>query len=607
MAVDFVKERSIKYFNKDFQGFKRDLIKFSQAHFSGSLQDYNESSPTMALIELVAYVGDVLSFYQDMQFEELKQESARQIKNVVAIAKQLGYKPAGKRAARGKQTFFIEVPATTLGKEVVPDPLYLPKLAKGAKVQGPNGVVFETLDVVDFNVSTTDYPVASVGSQFDNATGMPTFFAVKKDVEITAGETITESFSIGDFQQFFTLELTSADVIEVLNVTDSDGNSWYEVDYLAQELIFDENLNQTDDNSNVPYVLKLIPAPRRFITDRDPETEKTKLIFGSGDGINFDDELVPNLSDLALPLPGRRTFTTFSLDPQNILKTATLGMSPSNTTLTISYRVGGGSQTNIPPGSITAINEAVLDFGSTNLNAIKKSSVESSLEAINVSSTEGGGDAETISEIKSNSSAFFATQSRAVTKEDFMARVLTLPAKFGKPEKVYVKRNNTNSFAVDLHVLAKNENGFLTTASSTLKSNIKTYLTPYRMITDAVNILDSLIINLRLSFGIVVSPKFNRSEVLGKCLFLLKDYFDINKIQIGQPIIISDIASELQSMLGVVSVYKLDFINVFGTVDGLSYSSTRFSIVPRNNIIYCPENSIFEIKFPNTDITGAAK
>mgnify|MGYP001573394592 CR=1 FL=1 len=617
MTIDF-KERSIKYINKDWKSFKRDLVDFSQAHHSGVFQDYNETSPGMAVMEWAAYVGDVLSFYQDMQFEEIRQESARQIENVASFAKRLGYRPSGKRSSRAILSALVEIPATTLSGERVPDELYCPILRKGSKAQGPNGVVFETLTDVFFSASAptenTDNLRMLTGSQFDSTTGLPTFFALRKDVEVIAGETKTDTVSITSFEAFKTVELSYEDVIEVLSVTDSDGNTWTEVDYLPQEVVFDSVPNEASDNSVVPYVMKLKAVPRRFITDRDPTTNKTSLIFGSGDGVNFDDELIPNVADYALPISGRRDFTTFALDPQNFLKTRTLGMSPFNTTLTITYRVGGGSQTNVPPGSIKSFNAATLEFTSTGLDPLKKSAVVGSMECINVKKSDGGAPEETISEIKANSAAFFAAQNRAVTREDYIARVFSMPAKFGKVSKAFVRKDAVNDLALDIHVVTLDENNHLAQATTTLINNIKKFLTPYRMLTDAVNILQTDIINLRIEFGVVISPKYNRNEVLAKCLSVLRDHTDTSRMQIGQPLIFSDLNSLLQNVVGVISVYDLRIKNVHGTLDGLDYSdnygnSVKFDVQAstQSGILYCPENAIFQIKYSGKDISGESK
>jgi hypothetical protein len=570
----------------------------------------------MAILELQAFIGDILSLYQDMQFEEVKQESAQQIENVVSFAKSLGYRPQGKRAARGKETFFVEVPAITVNGQSIPDDSFAPILRAGAQVQGPSNTIFETLDDVVFSASSPDYPRLVTGSQFDSATGLPTHYAIRKDMEITAGQTIVETFKITTFQQFLQIKLSNPDVIEVLSVYDSEGNPWTEVDYLAQEAVFDADVNSDlTDNTDVPYLLKLVTVPRRYVTDRDPTDSTTSLIFGSGDGVNFDDELIPNLADYALPLAGRRTFASFAIDPQNFLKTQTLGLSPYNTTLTVSYRVGGGPQTNVIAGSIKTVTNAELDFSTTSLDATKKGAVVQSLECINVQKTDGGSPEETIGEVKANSAAFFAAQNRVVTREDYIARILTLPAKFGKPDKVYVRRDSINPLAIDVHVLARDADNHLQLASANLKANIATYLTPYRMITDGINILDAKIINLRVKFGVTVSPKVNRTEVLAKCLAVVQDYFDIDSQQIGHPIVVSELSANLQAVQGVISVYELTFTNVIGNAPlpgsqiTLPYSTTRFDVSHQrqNEIIYCPQDSIFEVKYPMVDIQGVSQ
>lgn len=617
MSINF-KERAIKYLGRDFQNSKRDLMEFTKAHHSGVFQDFNETSPGMALLELTAYIGDVLSFYQDMQFEEMKQESARQIENVTSFAKRLGYRPSGKRSARGIVSVFCEVPATTVNGARVPDEAYSPIMHASSKLQGPNGVIFETLNDIIFSASAPTENTSTIrlvtGSQYDTTTGLPTHFALRKDVEVIAAETVTDVVQIGSFEQFKTVELAGEDVVEILSVNDSDGNNWYQVDYLPQEVVFDASVNDDADSATVPYVLKLRPVPRRFVVDRDPTTNKTSLIFGSGDGLNFDDELIPNVSDFALPISGRSNFTSFSLDPQNFLKTSTLGLSPHNTTLSIDYRVGGGAQTNVPPGSIKSVNTALLDFTVTGLNPGQRSDVVGSIECLNVKKTEGGAPEETISEIKANSPAFFAAQNRAVTREDYIARVYSMPAKFGKIEKALVHRDAINALALDIHVLAKDENGNLAQATPTLINNLKRYLAPYRMLTDGINILRSDIINLRVDFGVVVSPKFNRTEVLAKCLNVIKEHLSVDNMQIAQPIVLSDLSSLLQNVVGVISVYSLKIKNVFGNMDGLLYEdntgrSVRFDTQAwtQNGILYCPEGKIFEIKYPNKDINGESK
>ena len=606
MAGKLTHEKTITRLGKDFDQLKTQLMDFAQAFQSGSFQDFNESSPGMALLEHVAYVGDILNYNLDQVFNEIKFETSRQVENVASFAKSLGYRPRGKRAAVLDEVFMIQVPATTNANgEIVPDDAYTPILKMGARVGGPNSTLFESLEDIHFTASLGRAVTASL---VDPTSGLPTHFALAKSVTMVAGETKEESFVVGAFEQFRTIELTNADVTEIISVVDSDGNDWTEVDYLAQDVVFDGAANVDGDNDVVPYILKLRTVPRRFVTDYDSVTAKMSLIFGSGDGISYDDELVPNIADLALPIYGRSSFTNFTIDPQNFLKTSSLGLSPFNTTITVKYRVGGGAETNVMERSVKNPVDIEMEFSSTGLDAAKVGTVESSVECRNPKKSDGGAPPETISEIKQNASANFSAQSRVVTVEDYVARISSLPAKFGKPEKVAVRRSQLSPLSIDAYVLAKDVNLHLTTASANLKRNISTYLSRFRMMTDGVNILDGMVTNLKVSFGVVVGSK-NRNEVLVRCIDTISSELHVDKMQIGQPISISALQAKIQAITGVISVYELVFTNMFGTVDGLEYSSARFDVWSNiaNNILYCPDNTVFEVKYPRRDIVGVAR
>lgn len=606
MAIDVKKERIISLLNRDFKSFKKDLITFGKAYATSSFTDYNESSPGMAMLEFAAYIGDGLNFYIDQAFNESGM-SAVIPENVAANAKMLGYKPSGKRPSIVNTSWAIEVPATTDAfGNVVPDSSYMPTLLKGSQSISKNGVFFETLDDIDFSSSLGR---EVTGSQFDQTSGLPTHFAIKKSVDSISGKTIVETFTITEFQQFRQIDLSNTDVIEIISVFDSSGNEWFEVDYLAQDWVFSADTNVNSDLDTVPYTLKLIAAPYRFIVERDITTGISTLIFGSGDGLNFDDELIPNVASYSLPLAGRRTYSSFAIDPQNFLKTRSLGLSPHNTTLTVTYRIGGGSDANVPAKSIRQVSSANLSFSSNSLNALKKGRTESSLGVINFLSANGGAPEETVKEIKANAAAFFAAQQRAVTREDIAARVLSIPSKFGKPSKVFVKPSDFGKFSYDIHILSNDSDGNLDIATPTLKSNLVTYLSKFKMLTDGINILDANILDIRCYFGIVVSQGKNKSEVIANCTAKLAEYFKQDSMQIAQPIIVSDVVSVIQSVSGVVSVYDISFLNVFGITDGLVYSSSRFNISEslKDGMLICPSNSIFQIKYKNKDIIGSAK
>ena len=603
------KDTTVKYVNKDFEGFKLDLMRYAQAHFSGSYQDFNESSPGMMMLELQAYIGDVLAFYLDQQFMEIRSTTARQLENVEAFAKMRGYKAKGKRAARCKVKWIVEVPANGDGK--TPYLAAAPIIYAGSQAIGPNGAIFETLE--DLDMSKTKNADGSnqlewTASKFSDASGtQASYFALRREVDMVAGTTVAITSSIPTFQPFYKLDLGTPDVQEIIDVFDDAGNQWYEVDYLVQDVVFDEIVNTGVDAETVPYVLRFRAAPRRFVVDRSLSEGTTYLQFGNGEGTKNDDDLIPNVANMALPVMGRKTFTNFALDPQNFLKTKGLGLSPqAGSSLYIRFRVGGGSESNVDSYTINKAGTVNLYINPSALSSDDADKVRTSIEVLNLAASEGGGGEETIADIKANADGFFAAQMRAVTREDFLAHVMSMPARFGRPVKAYTNNTEFNKYAVDLHMLSAASDGSLAFASEALQKNVKTYLTKLRMMTEGINIVNTNIINIGVHFGIVISTKFNRAEVLTNCLNAVKNYLKTDSMQIGQPISLSDIRSEIQRIDGVISVYRFEITNMKGPA--YTYSATYdIQANTANDIVYCPPDSIFEVKFPDSDIVGESK
>lgn len=614
MATTTQKKRNIRYLNRDFESFKRDLIEHLRIYFPDTVQDFNESSVGIMFTELASFIGDNMSFYLDKRVNESFLETAIEARNILKHAKQLGFKPFGKTAAAGVTDAYLKVPARTINQRVVPDMRYAGIIKKGAKLKSKSGKTYETLVDIDFNTvwngsGNPPSSLVAVGDR-DGQTKQPTTFVLKKTgVDIKAGETKTTTFSIGAYQSFKRLTISEDDVLEVLNVTDSDANTWYEVDYLAQDTVFDGLSNAGTDANDVPFVLKLRSVPYRFITDYNIATNRTSMIFGTGDAQTFDGDLIPDLGDLSLPLYGRDTFTDFSLDPQNFLKTRTLGLAPVNTTMTVSYRVGGGEDTNVGSGEINTVAESVFDIGDSTLNSATIRDVGNSFAVLNPGPIQGGRDQLSIEEIRQLIPAVYAAQSRVVTPQDFIARSLSMPAKFGSVFRANAKLNALNRNSIELIVLSRNSEGQVTTAPGDLKNNLKTYLSRFRMMTDAIEILDGSIINIAVNFNVLVNSDFNKTEVVANCIDALKDYFDIESWQLNQPINITDIYTIIAGVPGVLSVIDVNVTNRAGNFEGRSYSTATFNINSnkKNGIIYCKDNAIFEVKFPNKDITGAAK
>lgn len=608
MANNTFRERIRKYLDGDFDSFRSTLKdNYVKVYYPDTYKDFRESSPGMMILEMVSFIGDALSFQLDNKFKEIY--SPQEEKNVYKFATRLGYQPRGPAASFGPAEFFSTIPAINSGSQIVPDLDYAPKLLRGTVIRAKNNQIYELADEIDFSkVDLNDS--SQVRIHETDVNGNPTFFAFKISGSVSGGETKTIEIDVGNFQAFLKVSLpANENVLEIKSVVDSEGFNWYQVDYLPQATIFDGVKNTDSDSDIIPYILKLKYVPRRFVVEIDPTTNTTSLRFGSGNGNNSDEDLIPNLTDLSVPLIGKTNFSSFAIDPQNFLKTKTLGMVPSNTTLTVTYRVGGGQNSNASVGDLFAIVDPVYELRISNPDASKLSSMLNSLSVFNSKPIEGGDEGQTLTEVKLSAQAALASQNRVVTREDYITRILSMPARFGGVFRAQVKKNCANKNGVEVYILTKNAIGQVTAPTLNLKENIKTYLSKYKMITDGIDLLDGLIFNIAVHFKVVVKPNFNKTEVLITILNRLKDYFNINKWQLGQPIILSKLENVIDDVDGVLSAYELNIENKIGTIEGRSYSNNRINISEnnKNGIIFCPENAIFEIKYPNLDLLGTAK
>jgi len=610
MATDTTKKRAIRYLNRDFESFKRDLIEHLRIYFPDTVQDFQESSQGMALTEMSAFIGDNLSFYLDKKFDESFIATAREKKNLFKHAKQNGWKPFGKSAACGVLDAYLKVPASSSLGKTIPDMRYAGIVRKSAKLKSNAGESYETLLDIDFSTVDQNNPAFIQVSETDVVTEEPLSYVLKKsEVDVKAGETTTATFSVGSYKSFRKITIQEDDVTEIQSVVDSEGNQWYEVDYLAQDTVFDGVPSTGDGADEVPYIMKLRSVPYRFISEYDIDTNRMSLIFGTGDAEVFDGELIPDLGDLSLPLYGKDTFTDFSLDPQNFLKTRTLGLAPVNTTLTVKYRAGGGAITNAGAGEVASVASSFFDIGDSTLSTSTARDVGNSFSVQNPKPIQGGRDELDIEELRHLISANFSAQSRMVTPEDFIARTLSMPPRFGSIFRATANAGAVNKNGVELVILSRDSNGYVTTAPQDLKENLKKYLSRFRMLTDAIEILDGDIINIAAHFDVLTIPDFVKSEVVANCLEVLKKHFTIAKVQINQPINLTTINTLLGSVPGVLSLIDFKVIGRVGNFDSRSYSSTSYNIKEntQNGIIYCKNNSIFEIKYLAKDISGTAK
>lgn len=613
-------QKNIKYLNQDFATFKQKLVDYTKTYFPDSYNDFSPSSPGTIFIEMASYVGDVLSFYLNNQVQENFIQYARQESNLFSLAYMLGYKPKVSTASTTNVNFFQQVPSIASGSVYIPDFNYALKLNSNSELKSnnTNTSTFLIGDEVDFSFSSSLDPTEV--SVYSVSNGNPDRFLLKKTRQAQSAKINVATFTFNQPEQFPTVDINADKILGILDITDADGNVYYEVDYLAQDVIFDSikntNVNDpnfSDDVSDTPYLLKLKQADRRFVT-RFKDNNTLQIQFGSGVVGNNDETIVPNPDNVGLGLPFEIDKLTTAFSPTNFIFTDSYGVAPSNTTLTVRYLTGGGVSSNVDAGAITAlVDDTNLNFQQSSLNNTLAQDIFDSFSLTNPSSAVGGKDGDTVEEIRQNSTAQFQSQLRTVTEYDYEVRALSLPSKFGSIAKVFTsaQQANDNSItdeniaAVDLYCLAYNNFKQLKSPSTALKNNLKSYLSQYRMIGDTVNIKDGYIINIGVDFDIVVLPNFNSNEVIVKCINALKDYFNINNWQINQPILLKDLFILLDKVEGVQTVKNIKITNKAGT--SLGYSAYGYDVegATIDNVIYPSiDPSIFEVKYPNSDIKG---
>ena len=612
--------KDVKYINKDFSEFRSNLVEFTKNYFPKTYNDYNEASPGMMFIEIASYVGDVLSYYTDYAMKETMLQYAQETKNVYSIAQTFGYKPKLASSANVNVDVFQLIPCVGVGALSRPDYDYALTLESGARLNTSNNIMFRTINSVDFNHSSSASPTDVSVYQINATTGQPEKYLLKKSVSAISGELRTKVVTLGSSAPYLKV-LVDASIIGIESVVDSDGNKWYEVPYLAQDTIFGESVNTEAQDPTLstgkvaaPYILKLIKTSRRFIT-RVTEHNKIELQFGSGISSNPDEEIVPTPTNIGSPLPGSVNNLDKSFDPANFLYTDTYGQSPQNTTLTITYIVGYGLSANTPSKTVTSITSKTTTFdASKDLTVAGKAAAIASLEVSNPLPATGGTSVESLDEIKNNALAHFSTQNRMVTKEDYIIRALSIPSKFGNITKAYIATDEqlssdnipiNNPLAVNMYVLGYDKNKNLTSVNTSTKQNLKTYLSQYRMLTDAINIKDGYIINFGIDFEITCLANQNSQAVLLKCVQALKDKFSIDKISFSTPIIVKDVYIAIANVYGVQSVVDVKLINYYDVDGGYSGNSYSFESATHNGVIYPSlDPSVFEIKYPDTDIRG---
>lgn len=614
MARNIKKEvkrhKDVSYLQKDFQSFRSQLEGFARQHYGEKIIDFTDSSIAGLLLDVAAYVGDSMSFYLDHQFNELSLETAIEENNIESHIRQTGIEISGPSAAIVDISIRIKVPAKydSEANSYLPDPIYIPEILSDSIFQSTSGVEFMLLDTVDFSKKDElgNYAAEIAIFSTNNSNEVTEMTMTMNGLCSSAKKNIENIIIADDHKAFRTVTLEKTNISEIISVIDASEDHYYEVESLTQDTVYERFENTRSDLTLVPQRIKMLPAPKRFIKTRSRQSGLTTLRFGSGNEEKFDEDIIPDPSAHAVSLYGdRKTFSKISIDPNALLDTNTLGISPRNTTLTVTYRHGGGLDNNVSAGEIQFVKSLITKFNSS-IPSSQISEIRGTLSVFNNLPAAGGENQPSLEELRTTAIYAKTSQSRVVTREDLIARVYTLPSNFGRIFRVSIRDNPSNPLSAQLHIVSRDKTGKLIHSPDTLKENLSLYLSQYRIISDAMDILDTKIINLALKYSVNIEASANPEIVIQSINANLIDYFKIENFQIDQPIMIGDIENIILNTRGVTSISTIRFLNRQGAFENRQYSPEGYS--PNRNLdrgmLFPPRGGIFEFRHPNDDIIG---
>jgi hypothetical protein len=589
----------IKYTSRDFNSIRADLIEYTKKYYPDTYKDFNDASFGSLMIDSVSYIGDVLSFYLDYSVNESHLKTSIEFNNILKHGYKLGYKYNPFASSSGVVTIYCLVPAQSNG--IGPDLRYAPIIKRGTVFSAGENT-FTLLENV--NMASENFSVRVARTNAD--TGTPTFYAIKGYGSVISGILKTQTVDIGNFKRFLKISVADANISEIVSVTDSEGNQYYEVDYLSQNIVYKEIPNNSSDSAVVPNILVPLAAPRRFILEID--NENAFLTFGASDKISIENEdMLEDPTNFVLNKYGKTYVTDESFDPRKLINSDKFGIAPSNTSLTIQYRVNTVTNVNASVGAINEVSDLSIEFkDQTKLNATSVQETRDSIIVENEDPIVGYITIPTSDELKIRILDNFAAQNRAVTERDYEVSCYSMPTKFGSIKRVKVIKDVT-SFKrnLNLYVLSEDLNGKFTQASHNIKRNLKTWLEKNKMISDTIDIIDGKIVNLSIDYTIIGIPGKSKSEILSEANQAMVTFFQ-RIPEFGEPLMINDLLKVLKKVESVLDVKEIRVKNKTGG----EYSSIPLNIdvstnSPINNsVVKIPLNVVWEVKFPNSDIRG---
>ena len=595
------KKPAINYTNRDFTSIRNELESYVKRYYPDNYRDFTEASFGSIMLDTVAYVGDMLSFYTDYQANESFLDTAIEFDNVLKLSRQMGYKYKPYPASYGVCNFYITVPAEVSSQ--APNEKYMPILKKGSTFVSTNDTIFSLLEDVDFSIAQNPIVVANQ----DAETGNPISYAIRAAGQVVSGELAVQEVEVGDYQPFQRVTLLGENISEIISVFDDKGNQYYEVDYLSQDVLFVPVINRNSDSDVVPYILKPVSVSRRFRVDSTPDG----LFLQFGQGSEETPVEVKDPSEVVLQMHAKDYVTDTSFDPSILNKTDKLGVSPSNTILTIIYRINTNENVNTASQTITRIGTADFSFPAEYHDILNQGTidgVQGSLAVLNEEPITGDVGIISIEEIKERAMSNFASQNRAVTKQDYIALAYNMPSKYGKIKRASLELDSDsyNQRNINYYVLAENSDGDLTVANNTLKNNLKTWINQYKMINDTIDILDAHICNIGIEFKIVPFPGTNKYDLLVEANTVLRDAFT-KTFYIGEPVIITDIYQILKSIPNMMDVIDVKLKVKSGAAYADSPISIDDALSADGRFLFPPPDTIFEIKYPDLDIGGTVE
>jgi len=590
------KSPPITYTNRDFESIKQDLVNYAKIYYPEVYKDFNEASFGSLLFDMIAYVGDNLSFYLDYQLNETFIDTALETKNILKLARQLGYKYPGSASSSGMCAFYVNVPA--LNGE--PDPSLIPVLHKNTSLGSNSGAYFILNEDVDFSSTTAQVVVSEVDTN-----GQPTSFAYKAYGEVISGKVTTELVEVDSYERFMNIKLGDTNITEIISIIDSDGHEFFEVDYLSQNIIYKMVRNRkSEDKDLAPYILRETIVPRRFVVEHNINGN-TYLQFGYGSNEELKENNFPDPSVSILKKHAKDYYNDSSFDPSMLLKTEKFGVVPAEGTMTVSYRKNTTSNVNISVGSLTSVINSNISFPSSGVTDTVAASIRSSIEVDNEEPIVGQVKPLTTEEIRVRAMDTYAAQNRAVTKQDYISVIYKMPAKLGSVKRTnIIQDKNSLKRNLNIYVISEDLNENFIETPSTVKENLKTWLNNYKMINDSVDILNGKVANIGIEFEVVGVLDKDPTEIIEFCLTALKNKYS-EKMHFGVPFYISDVYKTLNDISEVIDTTIVKIVNKRGVGYENSNYDVEANIVGDNRFVIVPEDVVLELKYPDKDIIGA--